>query len=94
MREEEGMRPESPGGMGSSSLDAGRSEVGWLIELRDENGSPSWMTLKPAEALWGLVWTKDSSEALRFARRVDAEDYYACHIDDAPDTFITEHRWG
>jgi hypothetical protein len=64
-------------------------ETGWLIEHPSE---PKWMTLKPAEALWGVVWTSNSLEALRFARRVDAEDYYACHLDDMPGR-ITEHQW-
>lgn len=69
-----------------------QAEVGWLIEGEMPDGSPGWMTLKPAEAMWGVVLTKDSSEALRFARRDDAEDYFACHIDDGPFR-ITEHRW-
>jgi hypothetical protein len=64
-------------------------ETGWLIEADDE---PKWLTLKPAEALWSMVFTTNSNEALRFARRVDAEDYIACHLDDAP-VVITEHQW-
>lgn len=64
-------------------------ETGWLIEHPTD---PKWLTLKPAEALWSVVWTANSLEALRFPRRRDAEDYYACHLDDMPGR-ITEHRW-
>lgn len=65
-------------------------ETGWLIEHEDE---PKWLTLKPAESMWGVCWTKDSIEALRFARRSDAEDYISAFMDDGP-VRITEHRWG
>lgn len=64
-------------------------ETGWLIEHQDR---PEWLTLKPAEALWATVFTKDSIEAIRFARRDDAEDYVRNHLDEAP-VRITEHRW-
>jgi hypothetical protein len=68
-------------------------ETGWLIEGVMPDGSPGWLTLKPLEALLGIVLTKDSNKALRFARREDAEAYFACHIDDGP-FHITEHQWG
>jgi hypothetical protein len=64
-------------------------ETGWLIEDQNE---PKWLTLKPAEALWTMVFTPDSLEAVRFARRSDAEDYVSAHLDDAP-VRITEHSW-
>lgn len=46
------------------------TEYGWLIEHEAE---PKWLTLKPAEAAYQACWTKDSIEALRFARRDDAD---------------------
>jgi len=66
-----------------------RAETGWLIEDINE---PTWLTLKPAEAMWSMVFTPESLDAIRFARRSDAEDYVACHLDDAP-VRITEHSW-
>lgn len=68
-----------------------KDETGWLIELRPDNGPPKWLDL--SETLLHPSWTADSSKALRFARRDDAEAYYAFHIDDMPHTFITEHMW-
>jgi hypothetical protein len=65
------------------------TETGWLIE---DDKEPQWLTLKPAEALWSMVFTKDSNDAIRFCRRQDAEDYVSCHLDDAP-VRITEHQW-
>lgn len=64
-------------------------ETGWLIE---DDSEPQWLTLKPAEAMWSVVFTKDSNEAIRFCRRQDAEDYVARHLDDAP-VRLTEHQW-
>jgi hypothetical protein len=40
-------------------------ETGWLIELPRENDSPRWWD--------GGAWTTDHLEAVRFARRQDAE---------------------
>lgn len=65
-------------------------ETGWLIEHEDE---PMWLTLQPAEAAWTVCWSKDSQDALRFARRQDAELYCATFLDESP-VRITEHRWG
>lgn len=75
--------------LGSPPVGEVREATGWLIEDADE---PKWLTLKPAEALWSMVFTPDSLEAIRFARRSDAEDYVSCHLDDAP-VRITEHSW-
>lgn len=65
-------------------------ETGWLIEHEDE---PKWLTLKPGEAAYEVCWTKESTEALRFARRVDADDYASTFMDEGP-VRITEHAWG
>jgi len=43
---------------------SGESETAWLIE-RTEGGRAVWWT--------GSYWTTDSREAIRFARRIDAE---------------------
>lgn len=64
-------------------------EIGWLIEHEDE---PKWLTLKPGEAAYEVCWSKESTAALRFARRVDAEDYAATFLDEGP-VRITEHMW-
>ena len=65
-------------------------ETGWLIEHEDE---PMWLTLRPGEAAYEVCWTKDSLEALRFARRCDADDYASTFLEEGP-IRITEHRWG
>ena len=64
-------------------------ETGWLIEHEDE---PKWITLRPGEAAYSVCWTKASLEALRFARRTDADDYASTFLEDGP-IRITEHRW-
>ena len=65
-------------------------EAGWLIEHEAE---PKWLTLKPGEAAYEVCWTKESNDALRFARRVDADDYASTFLEEGP-VRITEHRWG
>lgn len=64
-------------------------EYGWLIEHETET---KWLTLKPGEAAYEVCWTADASEALRFARRVDADDYASTFLDDGP-VKITDHIW-
>ena len=83
---------QSPAGLGlhPSALQE-PSASGWLIESR-EDGLPTWLSLKEPEAMWSELFTPDSSAALRFARREDAEDYVRCNLDDAP-VYITEHGW-
>jgi hypothetical protein len=60
-------------------------ETGWLIELRGR--VPTWFRLTGEEP----HWTSDSHEALRFARKQDAEAYIA----DVgwTEAFATEHVW-
>jgi hypothetical protein len=63
-------------------------ETGWLIEMR--SGTPQWFY--PGEdGEDGQRWTTDSLEALRFARKVDAEAY----IEDLGWTGVvaSEHQW-
>ena len=65
-----------------------QSETGWLIELRGQR--PSWWALIP-DGEDGHSWTTDSLQALRFARRVDAEAY----IEETgwTEAFASEHQW-
>ena len=65
-------------------------ETGWLIEHADD---PKWLTLRPGEACFEVCWTKASLEALRFARRTDAEDYVSTYFGGDGPIRITEHRW-
>jgi hypothetical protein len=52
------------------------------------------LTLRPGEACFDVCWTKASLEALRFARRTDAEDYVSTYFGGDGPIRITEHRWG
>lgn len=60
---------------------------GFLIE-RSNGGYPEWLYV------CGEVfnWTRDSLEAIRFSRRVDAEQVAAVIGEDVD--LITEHQWG
>ena len=86
-----------PGGQAKAVLDDFRAafanpieEHGWLIEHEDE---PKWLTLRPAEASWSACWTKESSDAVRFCRRSDAEDYVSAHFGGEGPIRITDHIW-
>lgn len=68
-------------GVGSSEA---RTEYGWLIE-RDGHGGLRYATPRS--------WTADHMKALRFARKVDAEEFAASHQDWSTDIRITEHAW-
>ena len=74
-------RPRGPAPVGA--------ETGWLIEHEDE---PKWLTLRPGEAAYEVCWTKESNDALRFARRADADDYASTFLDEGP-IRVTEHLW-
>lgn len=65
-------------------------ESGWLCE-RTIEGSPHWYAIGE-EFEDGFDWIKDSTKALRFARKVDAQNY----IDEIGWTEVTatEHGWG
>jgi len=66
-------------------------ETGWLCEMPSRSGPPTWWSLTDTEGDGGY-FTSDSSKALRFARKEDAQAY----IDEAGWTEIipTEHQWG
>ena len=63
-------------------------EHGWLIERRPAlyGGAPQWLI-----ANWTFEWTDDSSKAIRFSRREDAEQI-ASMLESEP-VSITEHQW-
>jgi len=69
-------------------------ETGWLIERSQEDrGSspPCWLTVSSSR---NSVWTEDSSEALRFARKQDAEALIAHYAPTLGGAIATEHTWG
>jgi hypothetical protein len=57
---------------------------GWLIEI----AGPQWL----CGFGFSASWTKDSLEAIRFSRRVDAEKI--AEVLENCDISITEHQWG
>ena len=61
-------------------------EVGWLIELADKQGVPSYHQLE-----YDDDWTSDANKALRFARREDAQAYID-HIGWTEPKPV-EHMW-
>lgn len=58
-------------------------EIGWLVEIPEFYGGPVWWT--------GSDYTRESTEALRFARKQDAEKM----IDamGGGSMVATEHKW-
>ncbi len=44
------------------------NEVGWLVEISDEDGRILWFTVRDGE----VDWTSDAFEAVRFSRQEDA----------------------
>lgn len=64
-----------------------REETGWLAELK--GSAPSWAVLNPND--YDDHWTTDSTKAIRFARREDAQAF----IDHNGWTavFPSEHIW-
>jgi hypothetical protein len=89
------------------------SEQGWLIELPTTVGrDPYWSHLDRSSPEWlsaerGFFhWSYDSREAMRFARKKDAEDFLRCYarpnykavqpqagIHDKMEAIVTEHGW-
>ena len=86
------------------------SETGWLIEATSAqiaifvnigyftDGRPAWWT-GVNETIAGKhnsSWTQDPNEAIRFARKIDAEKYILGLGYSLDNTWIkaTEHGWG
>jgi len=62
-------------------------EAGWLIErCLPPMREPMWLI-----AAWQFDWTNDSTKAIRFCRREDAEQI-ASMFENEPIS-ITEHQW-
>lgn len=62
-------------------------EFGWLIERSTTTG-PEWWAVR---GVLSVVWTRDASEAVRFAREIDAATIILLRgINDAKPT---EHGW-
>lgn len=61
-------------------------EVGWLIERRDRQ-QPYWFFY---DERGNFGWTPDANKALRFARKVDGDNFCADWIEDV---FVCEHMW-
>ena len=74
-----------------AKIDAATAKPGveraWLIELKGT--TPSWAIVNPND--YDEHWTTDSTRALRFARKADAEAYIA-HIGWT-EAFPSEHIW-
>lgn len=67
------------------------SEVGWLVELQTRTEVSWWGRTDDPDAGGVLGWTKNDKDALRFARKADAE----LLIEDHGWTEVraTEHMW-
>ena len=62
-------------------------ETGWLI-AKTIDGRPHWLT-----CAWSYDWTSDADNAIRFCRRIDAEQIGSVFETD-DDVRIEEHQWG
>jgi hypothetical protein len=71
---------------GTGVYDASRVETGWLIE-HGMSYAPSYLSI--CNGHW--KWTKDHNEALRFARKIDAER--AATTCSLKVDRIAEHSW-
>ena len=86
------------------------AETGWLIEASEgqkavfvkcgyfDDYAPAWWTGVSEQIAMkhNPSWTHDSLEAVRFARKVDAEKVilgWGYSLEN-PWVFVTEHRWG
>lgn len=78
--------PEAEGEAPAPAL-VSSDEHGWLVELRDQ--TPSWAVLFAGD--YDDHWTPDSTKALRFARKADAEAFIAWH--GWTEAFASEHSW-
>ena len=63
------------------------AQTGWLVELK--GNTPSWAILFSGD--YDDHWTTDSTKALRFSRKIDAEAFIAWH--GWTETFASEHIW-
>lgn len=67
------------------------TEYAWVIEdPQSPTSAPRYYTLRPNQEQF---WSYDHADALRFARKQDAEDYVA-HFVQHDGARICEHGWG
>lgn len=64
------------------------TEVGWLLERQVAGRAVWWRGVR-----CGRDWTADASEAVRFARREDAERASLGIGPSWADAIATEHMW-
>lgn len=72
-------------------IGAKATEYGWLVEVKGKTSDEplvSWFTATPGEP----SFTTESTKALRFARREDAENFRKIFIPGV-DAVVTEHAW-
>jgi hypothetical protein len=62
------------------------TEYGWLIENGKQGEELRYRNMNQG----AITWIADANEALRFARRIDAEKFAA---EDEDAWFVTEHAW-
>ena len=67
-------------------------EFGWLLESEARDDRPIWFTLGIGD--YSHEWTTDNMQALRFARREDAEYFANKYLDGGDQScWATEHVW-
>lgn len=71
-------------------------EYGWLIEYTGIHGAPLWWTGDHIEHGANKEWSGDSLQAVRFARKVDAEMVMVGVLGlklPSPNVKAIEHNW-
>lgn len=68
-------------------------ETGWLIEAENHSLYHEWLSIRILSGQGVIEWTKDASEALRFARRGDAVGFAWLHKEHCTLALVTEHVW-
>lgn len=67
------------------------TEYAWVIEeAYSPTSAPRYYTLRPGAEHF---WSHDHADALRFARKQDADDYVA-HFVQVDSSRVCEHGWG
>jgi hypothetical protein len=86
-------RPTPPDRGDEAALEA--QETGWLIKRSGQYYAASphsrWTIQQAVESIWTENWTWDASEALRFARKCDAETLI--HLDGWQGATAIEHAF-
>lgn len=69
---------------------ASEPEYGWLVEIAYTDGTPHWWSGRGGDD----CWTKNSLDAIRYARKEDAEKVIEYFGWTSPPVIATEHQWG